>query len=146
MACLSATAVNPGAYEIPIRPRSVLRVYVESGFELELCADGEETAIRIAGPLAIVTENDPPLTTSTAAEPPSLGRILICGQDLCQARRLQVMFFPGVWFRVEPQRPATGVWGPAGSKGLILVCTPCGEIAIWFGRHRRQLEAVPAWA
>jgi len=145
MSSLWAAAADPGAYEIPIRGRSVLRVYVESGFDLQLCDEGEETTIRIAGPLAIVTENDPLLSVSAVAEAPSLGRILVCGQDLRQERRLQVMFFPGVWFRVEPQRPPAGVWGPAGSKGLILVCTPGGEIALWFGRHR-QLAPVSAWA
>jgi hypothetical protein len=42
---------------------------------------------------------------------------------------------------VEPQAPASGTWGPLGSKGLILVCMPGGEIAIWFGVRRRLLPS-----
>ena len=141
----ASAGLGRGAYEIPIRSRSVLRVYVESGFDLQLCDEGEETAIFIAGPLAIVTENDP-LPAAGAAEPLPLGKILVCGQDLCQTRRLQVMFFPDVWFWVEPQRTPAGVRKPSGSKGVIQVCTPGGEIAIWFGRRLRRTDPASAWA
>ena len=128
-----ATSHRP--YEIPILGRCVLRVYVQSGLDLELAENAGQPAIHIAQPLAIVTENDP-LLNMRNAETPTYGKVIVCGSDLRLGRRLQIVFVPGVWFRAEPEPPASGTWGPAGSKGLILICMPGSEIALWFGRHR----------
>jgi len=126
-------------YEIPIRSRSVLRVYVGAGFNLQLAdSDADETAICIANPLAIVTENDPVAGLSGPASTTSFGKILVSGRELCEARRLQIMFLPGVWFRVEPS-DGVNSWGPPGSKGLIRICMPNGEMAIWFGLRKAHV-------
>jgi hypothetical protein len=126
-------------YEIPIRSRCVLRVFVQSGCHLQLAEEGAEAAIQIADPLAVVTENDPLLNLQDA-DVQSFGKVIVCGHDLRVSRRLQIVLNPDIWFRVEPQPPASGTWGPAGSKGLILVCMPGSEIALWFGRYRRAAD------
>jgi hypothetical protein len=112
-----------------------MRVYVQSGCDLQLAGEGEDPAIQIADPLAIVTENDP-LVKLQDSDAPSFGKVIVCGDDLRTNRRLQIVFASGIWFRVEPQPPAKGTWGPTGSKGLILICMPGSEIALWFGRYR----------
>jgi hypothetical protein len=138
--CMLTEDVSHKHYEIPIRSRCVLRVFVESGCHLQLAEEGAEAAIQIADPIAVVTENDPLLGVSER-EGQSFGKVIVCGNDLRVGRRLQIVLVPGTWFRVEPQAPASGSWGPAGSKGLILVCMPGSEIALWFGRYRRD----PQW-
>ena len=126
-------------YEIPIRSRSVLRVYVGGGFNLQLAEnEADETAICIANPLAIVTENDPLVGLSGPAGTASFGKIVVSGRELCESRRLQIIFLPGVWFRVEPSDGTGNGWGPPGSKGLIRVCMPNGEMAIWFGLRKAR--------
>lgn len=133
---------SPRQYEIPILGRCVLRVFVQSGLDMELAEDAGQTAIQIAGPLAVVAENDP-LVTPRNAETPAYGKVIVRGNDQRTERRLQIVFAPGVWFRAEPSPPESGTWGPAGSKGLIVISMPGSEIALWFGRRRRpDLAAV----
>lgn len=128
-------------YEIPIQSRSVSRVYVESGFDLKIFDDGSETTIRVEDPLAVVTENSRPphrADMEDALTPGCgvFGRIVVSGSALRKEKRvLEIVFHPGVWFWVEPSYQPEG-WGPYGSKGLILICMPGTEMAVWFGVRR----------
>lgn len=136
---MSATVASvPDRYEIPIQSRSVSRLFVQSGFDMEFFDDGSETTIRIDSPIAVVTENPRPLAKMEAEDEltPALGlygRIVVSGSALRAApRTLDIFFHPGVWFQVEPEyKPES--WGPYGSKGLIIVCMPSSEMAVWFG-------------
>jgi len=61
------------------------------------------------------------------------GKIVVSGNALRAERRLlDIVFHPGVWFQVEPSYES-GTWGPYGSKGLIVICMPRSEMAVWFG-------------
>ncbi len=125
-------------YEIPIRSRSVSRLYVQSGFDIEFVDQGAETAIRIAEPIAVVTENsDPLLRHGGGPKPHACGRIVVSGSALRNGRVLDIVFDPDVCFWVEGES-AGKTWGPYGSRGLVLVCMPTGEMAIWFGPRRRR--------
>lgn len=134
-------------YEIAIQSRSVSRIYVESGFDLKIFDDGSETTIRVEDPLAVVTENPRPLHKLEAEDAltPALGvfgKIVVSGSALRKgARLLEIVFHPGVWFWVEPRYEPEG-WGPYGSKGLVLICMPGSEMAVWFGMKRpMQVDA-----
>ncbi len=125
-------------YEIPILSRSVSRLYVQDGFDIEFIDEGTETTIRIAEPLAVVTENsDPLLRRGGGPKPRACGRIVVCGSALRSGRALEISFDPDVCFWVEAEASAK-TWGPYGSKGLMLVCMPSGAMAIWFGPKRRN--------
>lgn len=138
-----ALANAPDRYEIPIQSRSVTRLYVQSGFDLQMFEDASETTIRIDDPIAVVSENPRPLAKLESEDSfvPSLGvfgKIVVSGNALRGDRRmLEIVFHPGVWFWVEPQYEQNG-WGPYGSKGLILICMPGSEMAVWFGVRRPQ--------
>lgn len=136
-----ALANVPDRYEIPIQSRSVSRLYVQSGFDIQIFDDGSETTIRIDDPLAVVTENPRPLARMESEELmlPSLGvfgKIVVSGSAMRRgSRMLEIVFHPGVWFWVEPNHePASS--GPFGSKGLILICMPGSEMAVWFGARK----------
>lgn len=128
----------PDRYEIPIRSRSVTRVYVESSFDIQFFESGAETAIRIENPLAVISESERGpvhLREDEFAYANTLGtygKVVVSGTALRKARMLEVVFNEGVWFHVEPAIVATE-WGPQGNKGLLLICMPSGELAVWFG-------------
>ncbi len=125
-------------YEIPIQSRSVSRLFVQSGFDIQMFEDGAETNIRLRNPIAVVTENPRPLVRMEAEDNfmPVLGvygKIVISGEGLRSGEKtLEIMFHPGVHFWVEPRHTAES-WGPYGSKGLIIICMPGSEMAVWFG-------------
>jgi hypothetical protein len=133
-----ALASVPDKYEIPLQSRSVSRLYVQSGFDIQIFDDGSETTIRIDDPLAVVTENPRPLAKMDYEDSmlPTLGvfgKIVVSGSALRRGTRmLEIVFHPGVWFWVEPNHDPNG-WGPFGSKGLVLICMPGTEMAVWFG-------------
>ncbi len=139
MAASVASVPERGArdvYEIPIQSRSVSRLFVQSGFDIQMFEDGSETTIRIDNPIAVVTENPRPLVRMEDELIPSMGvygRIVVSGSALrASARTLDIVFHRGVWFWVEPKYEPEA-WGPYGSKGLIIVCMPGSEMAVWFG-------------
>lgn len=149
-----ALANAPDRYEIPIQSRSVSRLYVQSGFDIQIFDDGSETTIRIDNPLAVVTENARPLARIQSEDLmlPSLGvfgKIVVSGSAMRNGSRLlEIVFHPGVWFWVEPNHESSSS-GPFGSKGLILICMPGSEMAVWFGVRRSAnmrdaYEAAPA--
>ncbi|HYG98607.1 MAG TPA: DUF6188 family protein [Terriglobales bacterium] len=136
-----ALANAPDRYEIPIQSRSVTRLYVQSGFDLQIFEDASETTIRIDDPIAVVSENPKPLAKLESDDglTPSLGvfgKIVVSGSALRRDERmLEIVFHPGVWFWVEPTHEQSE-WGPYGSKGVILICMPGSEMAVWFGIRR----------
>ncbi len=141
MAGLSAVA--PERYEIPIRSRSVSRLYVQSGFDIQIIEHDAETRIRVADPIAVVTENsDPLLRQAGGPEPRSFGRIVVSGSALRAGSALEVVFDPDVWFWIEAEHTGK-TFGPYGSKGLMLVCMPSGEMAIWFGTRPSRTTEIP---
>ena len=129
-------------YEIPIRSRSVTRVYVESNFDIEFFDTGSQSAVRIENPLAVVSENERPITRIREDEHVYgntmgvFGKIVVSGTALRKGRMIDVMFNDGVWFQVEPAYMAEEE-GPLGNKGLLLICMPTGQLAVWFGVRRR---------
>lgn len=134
----ASVASVPGIYEIPIQSRSISRLFVQSGFDIRMFEDGSETAIRIDNPIAVVTENPRPLIRLEAEDEfmPALGvygKIVISGDALrSDTKTIEIIFHQGVRFWVEPRyMPET--WGPYGSKGLIIICMPGSEMAVWFG-------------
>jgi hypothetical protein len=137
-----ALAYQPDRYEIPLHSSSVSRLYVESGCDLYICADGPDTAIRIAGPIAVVTENPRALVDfhDQSLAPRTFGKIVVSRGGLCHERQLDILFDSHVWFWVEPHC-RDNVWGPRGSKGLVIICMPSGELALWFGLYRRRPAA-----
>ncbi len=134
----ASVASVSGAYEIPIQSRSVSRLFVQSGFDIQMFEGDTETTIRIENPIAVVTENPRPIVRLEAEESfmPALGvygKMSISGDAMRGDRRtLEIMFHPGVRFWVEP-RYVPESWGPYGSKGLIIICMPGSEMALWFG-------------
>lgn len=128
----------PGIYEIPIQSRSVSRLFVQSGFDIQLFDDGTETTIRIDNPIAVVTENPRPLVRLAAEEEyiPALGvygKIVISASAVREGEKtIEIAFHRGVRFWVEPGYTPEA-WGPYGSKGLIIICMPGSEMAVWFG-------------
>jgi hypothetical protein len=126
-------------YEIPIQSRSVSRVFVQSGFDIQMFEDGTELTIRIESPIAVVTENPRPLVRMEDELIPAMGvygRIAISGSALrSETRMLDIIFHSGVWFQVEPKYQPES-WGPYGSKGLIIICMPGSEMAVWFGMRK----------
>jgi uncharacterized protein DUF6188 len=138
----SALSYAPDRYEIPIRSRSVTRVYVESNFDIQFSDAGSESAVRIDNPIAVVSENERPLSHIRADEHiygntmGVFGKIIVSGTALRKGRMLEVMFNDGVWFQVEPAYMAEAE-GPMGNKGLLLICMPNGQLAVWFGVHKR---------
>jgi hypothetical protein len=136
----------PDRYEIPIRSRSVTRVYVESNFDIQFFdAGGCESAVRIDNPLAVVSESERPATRIREDEQlygnalGVFGKIVVSGTALRKGRMLEVMFNEGVWFHVEPAHMAEEE-GPVGSKGLLLICMPNGQLAVWFGVRKKTVE------
>jgi hypothetical protein len=136
----------PDRYEIPIRSRSVTRVYVESNFDIQFFdAGGCESAVRIDNPLAVVSESERPATRIREDEQlygnalGVFGKIVVSGTALRKGRMLEVMFNDGVWFHVEPAHMAEEE-GPVGSKGLLLICMPNGQLAVWFGVRKKTVE------
>ena len=133
----------PDKYEIPIRSRSVTRVYVESNFDIEFLDAGSESAVLIDNPIAVVSENERPLTRIREDEflygnnMGVFGRIVVSGTALRKGRMLEVTFNEGVWFQVEPAHMAEEE-GPLGNKGLLLICMPSGQLAVWFGVRKRE--------
>lgn len=133
-----ALANAPDRYEIPIQSRSISRLYMQSGFGIQIFDDGAQTTIRIQEPIAVVSENPKPLARLQAEDAFSpafgvFGKIVISGDSLRRGHRVvEVVFNPGVWFWVEPKRNPDE-WGPFGSKGLLLICMPGSEMAVWFG-------------
>jgi Family of unknown function (DUF6188) len=139
----ASAACAPDCYEIPIQSRSVSRLFVRTGFDISMFEDGCETTIRIEDLIAVVTENPRPLVKLEAEDglTPALGvfgKIVVSGNALRAERNtLDIAFYPGVWFQVEPKyEPAS--WGPYGSKGLIIICMPGSEMAVWFGMKRNR--------
>jgi hypothetical protein len=132
----SALSRYPDRYEIAIRPRSVSRVYVDSGFDLQFFDDAGHTGVRIDNPIAVVTENPRPLTRKDGTEEDPFGKIVVSSTALRKGKILEIVFAPGVCFWVEPHQD-TGSWGPYGIQGQIIVCLPGSEMAIWFGRSKQ---------
>ncbi len=130
----------PDRYEIAIRPRSLSRIYVDSGFDLQFFDDGGSTGVRIENPIAIVTENPRPLPRKDGSEEEPLGKILVSATSLRKGKVLEILFAAGVRFWVEPNAHEEG-WGPYGIQGQIIVCLPGSEMAIWAGRPKRP--AIP---
>jgi hypothetical protein len=132
----------PDRYEIPIRSRSVTRVYVESNFDIQFLDAGSESAVLIDNPIAVVSENERPLMRIRDDEQQYgntlgvFGKIVVSGTALRKGRMLEVMFHDGVWFQVEPAHMADEE-GPLGNKGLLLICMPTGQLAIWFGVKKK---------
>jgi hypothetical protein len=130
-------------YEIPIQSRSVSRLFVQSGFGIQMFEDGSETTIRIDNPIAVVMENPRPLARLEAEDQliPALGvygKIVVSGTALrADERMLDIVFHAGVWFQVEPTYES-GSWGPYGNKGLIVICMPGNEMAVWFGMKAQR--------
>ena len=128
----------PGIYEIPIQSRSVSRLFVQSGFDIQLFEDGSEATIRIDNPIAVVTENPRPLVRLASEDEyvPALGvygKIVISASGVRAGEKtIEIVFHRGVRFWVEP-RYTPDAWGPYGSKGLIVICMPGSEMAVWFG-------------
>ncbi|MFB3815227.1 MAG: DUF6188 family protein [Terriglobales bacterium] len=144
---MAGLAVAPSdRYEIPILSRSVSRLYVQSGFDIQFVDKGEVPTIRIADPIAVVTENSNLLARSTRPlEQRSFGRIVVRGSAMRAGSALEIVFDPDVWFWVEAEHTSEAdAWGPYGSRGLMLVCMPGREMAIWFGRKRSRLTDEPA--
>lgn len=139
----ASVASAPDRYEIPIQSRSVSRVFVQSGFDLKISEQEAEVAIRIENPIAVVTENPRPLARAEDELIPALGiygRIVVSGSALrADSRTLDIVFHPTVGFWVEPHYEA-GAWGPYGSKGVIVVCMPGSEMAVWFGQKGLRSE------
>ncbi len=137
------TSLNryPDRYEIGIRPRSVSRVYVDSGFDLEFFDDAGHTGVRIENPIAVVTENPKPVVRRDGTEE-CFGKIIVSSSALRKSRILEVAFAPGVRFWVEPHRDGES-WGPYGTQGHIIVCLPGMEMSIWFGRSKRSQAVLP---
>lgn len=129
---------DPNCYEIPIRSRSVSRVFVASDFGLELTEDGRGSSVRIENPLAVVTERAGRALDTAAAEGmgPALGvygKIVVsCAGLRNGGKGVEVMFHPGVTFWVEPAGSLGEPICYAG-RGLVLLCTPKGQIALWVG-------------
>jgi hypothetical protein len=133
----------PDRYEIPIRPRSVSRVYVDSGFDLEFFDHTGQTGVRIENPIAVVTENPRLLVRRDGSEESPFGKIVVSSTALRSGKVLEIVFAPGVRFWVQPHMDADA-WGPYGTQGLVVVCLPGSEMAIWFGRKKpASLAAVP---
>lgn len=134
----------PDRYEIPIRSRSVTRVYVETNFDIQFFDAGSESAVRIDNPIAVVSENERPLNHIRSDEQAwgntlgVFGRIVVSGTALRKGRMLDVVFNEGVWFQVEPAHMAEEE-GPLGNKGLLLICMPNGQLAVWFGVRKREV-------
>jgi Family of unknown function (DUF6188) len=132
----------PDRYEIPIRSRSVTRVYVETNFDIEFMDAGSESAVLIDNPIAVVSENERPATHIRADEQVYgntigvFGKIVVSGTAFRKGRMLEVMFNDGVWFHVEPAYMAEED-GPLGNKGLLLICMPHGQLAVWFGVRKK---------
>ena len=133
----------PDRYELPLRARSVSRVYVDSGFDLQFFDDAGSTGVRIENPLAVVTENPRPMPRKDGREEPAFGKIIVSSTALRKGKLLQVVFAPGVRFWVEPHIEGEG-WGPYGIQGQIILCLPGTEMAIWFGRSRQDSLSVMA--
>ena len=135
----------PDRYEIPIRSRSVTRVYVESNFDIQFFDAGSESAVRIDNPIAVVSENERPVTRIREDEQlygnalGVFGKVVLSGTALRKGRMIEVMFNEGVWFHVEPAHMAEEE-GPIGNKGLLLICMPNGQLAVWFGIRKKQVE------
>ena len=130
-------------YTIPIRSRSVTRVYVESNFDIQFFDAGSESAVRIDNPIAVVSENQGGTRVNIRADEVQYGntlgvygRIVVSGTALRKGRMLDVIFNEGVWFQVEPAHMAEED-GPDGNKGLLLICMPGGQLAVWFGVKKR---------
>jgi hypothetical protein len=133
-----ALSHHPDRYEIPIQARTVSRIYVESGFDIHFCDDENEPTIRVKDPIAVVTETARPLVRTAEGEITSgvgaFGKIVVSGAALRHGRLLEIVFKRGVRFWVDPEPDPTG-WGPPGTHGLMLVCMPGSQMAIWFGRR-----------
>jgi hypothetical protein len=133
----------PDRYEIPIRSRSVTRVYVESNFDIQFFDAGSELAVRIDNPIAVVSENERPMMRIRDDEHAYgntlgvFGRIIVSGTALRKGRMIDVVFHDGVWFQVEPAHMAEED-GPMGNKGLLLICMPNGQLAVWFGVRKKE--------
>jgi hypothetical protein len=131
----TALSRYPDRYEIPLRPRSVSRVYVDTGFDLQFFDDAGQTGVRIENPIAVVTENARPLARKEAREDGALGKIVVSSTALRKGKVLEIMFAAGVRFWVEPHADEQE-WGPHGIQGHIVVCLPGSEMGIWFGRPK----------
>jgi hypothetical protein len=101
--------------------------------------------VRIDNPLAVVSESERPATRIREDEQlygnalGVFGKIVVSGTALRKGRMLEVMFNEGVWFHVEPAHMAEEE-GPVGSKGLLLICMPNGQLAVWFGVRKKTVE------
>jgi hypothetical protein len=133
---MTALGRYPDRYEIPIRPRSVSRVYVDTGFDLQFFDDAGQTGVRIENPIAVVTENPRPVPRRDGVEDTALGKIVVSSTALRKGRVLEIMFASGVRFWVEPHADEDG-WGPYGIQGQVIVCLPGSEMCIWYGRPKR---------
>jgi hypothetical protein len=134
----------PDRYEIPLRPRSSSRVYVDSGFDLQFFDDAGQTGVRIDNPIAVVTENPRPILRKEDAGDGILGKIIVSSTALRKGKVLEILFSPGVCFWVEPHVVEEVGWGPYGIQGQIVVCLPGSEMSIWFGRSKRApMRAMP---
>ena len=127
-------------YEIPIFARSISRVYVASGFDIEFVAGDSETAIRVADPLAVVTESPRPLIRTQPAESVAsslvLGKIIVRGAAVREERMIEVSFSAGVRFWVEPQGEISD-FGPLGTNAVMVLCMPGSQMAVWFGKKKK---------
>ena len=99
--------------------------------------------MRIDNPIAVVSENERPLNHIRSDEQAwgntlgVFGRIVVSGTALRKGHMLDVVFNEGVWFQVEPAHMAEED-GPEGNKGLLLICMPNGQLAVWFGVRKRE--------
>ncbi|MGE0404823.1 MAG: DUF6188 family protein [Candidatus Korobacteraceae bacterium] len=128
----------PDRYEIALRPRSISRVYVDTGFDLQFFDDAGQTGVRIENPIAVVTENPRPLPRRDGTEEAPMGKIVVSSTALRKGKVLEILFAPGVRFWVEPHADENG-WGPYGIQGQVIVCLPGSEMTLWFGRPKRAV-------
>lgn len=139
--------MGPDRHEISIQSGSVTRIYVASSFDVQFVQDDAVAAVRIANPLAVVVEHTRPKINLRgdeflrAVDLGVFGNIVISGDKLRVDRTLEVVFFDGVLFWVEPLAEATAT-GPMGNKGLLLISMPGNDLAVWFGSKRKRAAKV----
>lgn len=122
-------------WTIPLRGKPVCRFLVDSQLTIEfLEPESEETMIVVGGEFRL--EIDGKEYALNAEEPTTLGPVFALYRRTVESAlafkegRLEVKFLQGGKLSVMPH-PDFESWNIAGVRGLCVVCTPGGELAIW---------------
>ncbi len=129
---------NEDNWTLPINGREVTRCLIDYAFSIEVWSPDDLVSIRIEGPFLLKMQSAE-RKLSVEKEPMALGSALSVLHKTVESAiaykdgTLSLKFSNDIRIDVPPDHKYEA-WGISSSDGVLLVCMPGGELAVWSGK------------